>query len=82
MLACYASLSSPSRAAMAREGVARIEAAFARLPEHYREVITLARIVGLSQEELAEVTGRSVASARNLLTRALVRLAALLDEPD
>jgi len=80
LLSCYASFSSPSRAAMAREEVARIEAAFAQLPLHYREVITLARIVGLSQEELGEATGRSVASARNLLHRALVRLAALLDD--
>ena len=79
-LACYASFSSPSRVAMAREEVARIEAAFVQLPEHYREVITLARIVGLSQEELAQATGRSVASSRNLLHRALVRLAGLLDD--
>jgi DNA-directed RNA polymerase specialized sigma24 family protein len=35
----------------------------------------LSRIVGLSQEETAAQMGRTVPSARNLLHRALVRLA-------
>jgi RNA polymerase sigma-70 factor (ECF subfamily) len=82
LLDCYRSIATPSRHAADREQLARVEAALDRLPEHYREVITLARIVGLSQEELAEETGRSVASVRNLLSRALVRLSALLEELD
>ena len=54
--------------------------AFASIPEHYREGIALSRIAGLSQEELAERMQRSIPSVRNLLHRALARLAAQLDD--
>jgi RNA polymerase sigma-70 factor (subfamily 1) len=77
----YATAFTPSRQAMAREDIERLEAGFDSLPEHYRQVITLSRIVGLSQEQIAEEMGRSVPSVRNLLNRALARLAALADEP-
>lgn len=75
----YGSLLTPSRVAMARERVAQLEHAFARLPEDYREVILLCRVVGLPQAEVAERMGRSVDSVRNLLLRALARVAALAD---
>jgi hypothetical protein len=55
--------------------VRNLEAAFDELPEHYREVITLSRIAGLSRAEIAAHMGRSEASVRNLLSRALVVLA-------
>ncbi|HLU38146.1 MAG TPA: sigma-70 family RNA polymerase sigma factor [Planctomycetota bacterium] len=66
---------SPSRAAIAREQMDRVEAAFARLPAHYREVIVQARVQGLSREEIATRTGRSPAAVGNLLFRALAALA-------
>jgi len=75
----YDSVFTPSHYAMAHERVQLLEAAFDQLPEHYREVITLAKVARLSQEEMARTMGRSVASARNLLTRALVRLSAILE---
>lgn len=78
----YASLLTPSRVAMARETVERIERAFDALPEHYREVILLCRLAGLSHEEVAQQTGRTVDAVRNLLFRALSRLAALADLGD
>ncbi len=78
--AWYRTLSTPSRTLAIREQAERIEAAFERLPDHYREVITLSRIVGLSRAEIAEVTGRTEASVRNVLHRALAELAELLDE--
>ena len=65
---------------MAREELERIESAFDRLPEEYREVITLARIAGLSRAEIAERMGRREGAVRTLLSRALARLAELLDE--
>lgn len=68
----YAALCSPSHEAIAREEVELLERAF---DQHYREVLTLSRIVGLSQERIAEQMGRSVPSVRNLLSRALVKLA-------
>jgi DNA-directed RNA polymerase specialized sigma24 family protein len=43
-------------------------------------VISLARIVGLSHAEIAKEMGRSEGAVRTLLSRALARLATLLDE--
>lgn len=79
LLGCYGTFATPSRQAIAQEELARIEAAFDRLTEEDREVITLARVVGLSHREIAERTGRTPGAARVHLHRALVRLADLLD---
>src|SRR5690606_38362134 len=79
---CYASVLSPSRVAMGREQVMRLELAFDALPGHYREVVTLARVAGLSYEQIATATGRSVDSVRNILARALNKLASLLEEEE
>jgi RNA polymerase sigma-70 factor (ECF subfamily) len=75
----YRSLSSPSRHAMARETIERLEAAFDDLPEDYREVVTLAKVAGLSRAEIAAQMGRSEGSVRMLLVRALAELAARLE---
>lgn len=80
LVAAYARLSSPSGHAVAREEMARLEAAFDRLPEDYREVITLARILGLSHAEIAEQMGRTEGATRMLLARALTELSGLLRE--
>src|SRR5262245_37283665 len=53
LLDCYQSFCTPSQDAMQREELARIEGAFDQLPENYREVITLSRVVGLSRAEIA-----------------------------
>jgi RNA polymerase sigma-70 factor, ECF subfamily len=74
-----ASFFSPSQAAMGREALARIESAFEKLPEDYREVIVLSRVVGLSRAEIAERMGRTEASVRNLVSRALAELAEHLE---
>ena len=63
---------------MGREAIDRIEAAFDALPEHYREVIVLARIVGLPHREIAERLGKTEVAVQGLLTRALVKLSGLL----
>jgi RNA polymerase sigma-70 factor, ECF subfamily len=78
----YRSVCSPSRVAMGREVMERLEGAFEKLPEDYREVVVLARIVGLSRAEIAEKMGRSEASVRNLLSRALAELAGHLADAD
>ena len=82
LVLAYSTVMTPSRQAMAREEIDMLEAAFDRLPDDYREVITLSRFVGLSQTEMAEQMGRTVASVRNLLTRALVKLSAELEVLD
>jgi len=74
-----ASFFSPSQAAMGREALVRLESAFEKLPEDYREVIVLSRIVGLSRAEIAEKMGRTEASVRNLVSRALAELAEHLE---
>jgi RNA polymerase sigma-70 factor (ECF subfamily) len=79
LLACYSSFSTPSLHAEAHEELERIEAAFAKLPEEYREVITLAHVVGLSRAEIAEEMGRSEGAVRVLLFRALARVSSLLE---
>lgn len=75
----YARITTPSEAAAARELAERMEAAFDRLPEDYREVITLSRIVGLPRPEVARAMGRSEGAVSMLLSRALVELVAVLD---
>lgn len=76
---CYRTAFSPSRAAMGRELMDRIEGAFERLSDDHREVVVLSRIVGLSRAQVAASMGRSEAAVRNLLARALSELAQHLD---
>jgi len=80
LLNCYSRVCTPSQVVQAREQVSRIELAFDRLPDDYREVITLARIAGLSHAEIAVRMERSEAAVRTLLYRALERLSELLGE--
>lgn len=71
----YSSLCTPSRVAMAREEVARIESAFAALPEDWKEVVISARIFGFEHREIADRLGKSEGAVRVMLHRALARLA-------
>ena len=77
--ALYASLASPSEAAIASETVARMERAFDRLTDDQRQVINLARVVGLGHDEVAAEMGRSEGAVRTLLHRALAKLGRLMD---
>jgi RNA polymerase sigma factor (sigma-70 family) len=79
LLAAYQSFCSPSRVAVAREELERIEAAFEQLPEDYREVVLHSRLMGLPRAEVARLMQRSESSVRNLLHRALAQLAGLLE---
>jgi RNA polymerase sigma-70 factor (ECF subfamily) len=71
----YQTLLTPSQHLQHREDLEAFEAAFDRLSEDHREVVLLARIVGLSHREIAAVMGRTEAATRNLLYRALAELA-------
>lgn len=73
-------LQSPSQMAIAGELAGEMEAAFDRLPEDYREVITLTRIVQLSHAEAAQQMGRSEGAVRMLLSRALLAYVAAMDD--
>lgn len=82
LLDCYKTFSTPSKGAMAREEVERIEAAFEQLTEEQREVLTLAHLVGLSRAEIAVQMGKSEVAVRALLYRALVRVSDLVGGRD
>lgn len=69
-----ASFLTPSVDAIGRETAEALAAALAELREEHREVITLARIVQLPHDVIAESMGRSEAAVRQLLVRALLAL--------
>jgi len=71
-----ADLASPSRIAMAAEDLKRVEAAIDRLTEPQREVLTLARIVGLPHAVIAARLGKSEVAVRQLLVRAMAAVGA------
>lgn len=73
------SLVTPSRQLIAREEVAATERALLSLPDDHREVILLARIVGLSAKEIGEQMDRSESAVRSLLHRALADLCELVE---
>lgn len=65
---------TPSQQAVAQEGVEQLRQAIAALPEEYRQVLSLARLAQLPRAEIARRMGRTEASVRGLLTRALQAL--------
>ena len=82
LLACYASIASPSQHAVAREELARFEAAVQELPEGQRDAVTMSRLMGLSYDQIAEQMGTSESSVRGLVARGLAALSSQLDEDD
>ena len=74
LIDAYGTLFTPSRDAMAREELHRVEEAFERLPPDYREIIVLARVVGLPHADIARQLGRTPSSVRNALYRGLALL--------
>ncbi len=81
LLASYGHLATPSRDVAAQEQIAQVEAAFARLGDREREVITMARIAGMSHAEIAAQLGISEDNCRQILRRGLVKLSAILESP-
>jgi RNA polymerase sigma factor (sigma-70 family) len=77
---CYGRVAQPLQTLASKEAIASLEAAFDALPEHYAEIITLRRVVGLSYETIAAERGSTQAAVRVLLHRALARLGTLLDQ--
>ena len=74
------SFAGPVANAIRAEDQVRIERAFDRLTERQREVLTLARIVGLGHREIAAHLGISEANSRTLLRRATAAFAARWEE--
>lgn len=69
---------TPSQEAIAHEEMARLDAAIATLTEPQRQVLTLARVVGLPHAVIAQQLGKSEVAVRQLLVRAMAALGAAL----
>jgi len=80
LLACYASIASPSQHAIAREELQRFEAAVLELPEKQRDAVTMSRLMGLSYEQVAEQMGMTESAVRGLVARGLGALSSLLED--
>ena len=72
-------LGTPSHLAMHKEDLKRVDAALARLSKDHRDVIVMARFMGLPHAEIAAQSGRSEGAVRILLHRALAALQTALD---
>ena len=70
---------TPSVVFSLREDLDRLEKAMDRLKPEYREVIVLAKIEGLSCQEIAAKLGKSPAAVAQLLSRAIVAVTNLLE---
>jgi RNA polymerase sigma-70 factor (ECF subfamily) len=79
LLACYASIASPSHHAVAKEELERFESAVQKLPENQRDAVTMSRMVGLSYDQVAEQMGISESAVRGLVARGLAALSSSLD---
>jgi RNA polymerase sigma-70 factor, ECF subfamily len=88
LLGCWTGGATPSRHAIAREELARIEAAVGQLPEKQRDAVTMSRLLGLSYAQIADQIGCSEAAVRSLVARGLAALSSELvtdgdgDRPD
>lgn len=80
LLACYASIASPSRHAAAKEELTRFEAAVQGLPDAQRDAVTMSRLMGLSYEQIAQQMGATESAVRGLVARGLAALSSLLDD--
>lgn len=72
--ALVSQISSPSVQAGRRETAAIVADHLAALPDHYREVIVLRNLEGISFDEIAARMGRTTSAVRSLWVRALDRL--------
>jgi RNA polymerase sigma-70 factor (ECF subfamily) len=68
----------PEAELVSKETRAVLDRSIRALPEHYRAVLILRDVEELSNEEIAEITGESVASVKSRLHRARMALRELL----
>lgn len=66
--------SSPSQQAARREQSVLLANALERLPEHYRDIMILRHLEGLTFPDVARRTGRSLDSVKKVWARALAQL--------
>ncbi len=71
---------SPSQVAMGKEWLEAFQVSLRKLPEEYRQVLTLSRLFGLPRKDVASQMGRSEVAIRALLFRATRKLEDLIRE--
>jgi RNA polymerase sigma-70 factor (ECF subfamily) len=71
---------SPSRIAVAKETLGRIELALREMPGDLKEIILLSRLMGFSHAEIAARLGKTEGSVRTALCRGLAKIAHILAE--
>ena len=69
----------PESSAEASETRAQVEQALAGLPDDYREAVVLRDLAGLSNEEVADALGLTLAAAKSRIHRGRMQLRALLE---
>ncbi len=79
--ALVSQVSSPSVQAGRREAAAIVADHLAALPDHYREVIVLRNLEGISFDQIANRMGRTTSAVRSLWVRAIERLQTFAAEP-
>jgi RNA polymerase sigma-70 factor (ECF subfamily) len=79
-VALVAPQSSPSQHAARREQAVLLANALRQLPDHYREVIVLHHLEGLSLSDVARRMGRTGDSVQKLWARALIQLRGFLGD--
>jgi RNA polymerase sigma-70 factor (ECF subfamily) len=72
---------TPSRVVAEQEALAQLLTRLDALPEHYRDIIVMAKIEGLSSGEIAEKLGKPREAVALLLHRALAQLRKPAGEP-
>lgn len=82
LLACYASIATPSMHAIAREELQRFELAVQQLPDNQRDAVTMSRLMGLEYRQIADQMGLTEAAVRGLVARGLAALSSTLDGDD
>lgn len=78
----YRAMLSPSQVAIRAEDVKGLERAFEELSAEQREVLTLAKFLRMSSEEIGQRLGKPAGTVRVILHRAVAKLAVLLDLSD
>jgi RNA polymerase sigma-70 factor (ECF subfamily) len=72
---------SPLESTISRDTMERYEAALQQLPEEQQEAIILRVEMGYSYQQIAEALGKNSANtARMVVSRALARLAVVMDQ--
>lgn len=82
LLACYASIATPSQHAAAKEELARFETAVQELPEAQRDAVTMSRLMGLDYAQIAQQMNTTESAVRGLVARGLAALSSQLDDDE